>query len=83
MSRKGNKSNALKHGANATEVLLWSEKYEDYEALRVGLNLEYCPDGSSEEYFVNNLRDFLWLESVLSAMSDLCFRSALTRVLFE
>ncbi len=31
----GNKKrNALKHGANATEVMLWSERYEDYEALR-------------------------------------------------
>ena len=60
MSNKGNKNNSLKHGAHATEVLLWSEKYADYEALRVGLNLEYFPNGSSEEYLVDNLRDFLW-----------------------
>jgi hypothetical protein len=49
------KRNALKHGANAREVMLWSEKYEDYEALRAGLNQEYTPDGSTEEYLVQTL----------------------------
>jgi hypothetical protein len=35
--------NALTHGANAKEVVLWSEKYEDYEALRDGLHQEFKP----------------------------------------
>ena len=40
----GNKKrNALTHGANAKEVMLWSEKYEDYEALRDGLHQEFKP----------------------------------------
>jgi hypothetical protein len=60
MSKTRNKQNALKHGAHAAEVLLWSEKYEDYEALRVGLDLEYFPSGSSEQYLVSNLLDLLW-----------------------
>jgi hypothetical protein len=37
------KRNALTHGANAKEVMLWSEKYEDYEALRDGLCQEFKP----------------------------------------
>jgi hypothetical protein len=54
------KRNALKHGANAKEVMLWSERYEDYEALRAGLNQEYAPDGSTEEYLVQTLLDLRW-----------------------
>ncbi|MEH2561384.1 sensor domain CHASE-containing protein [Bradyrhizobium sp. AZCC 2289] len=40
----GNKKrNALKHGANASEVMLWDEKYKDYEALCDGLYQEFSP----------------------------------------
>ena len=56
----GKKRNALKHGANAREVMLWSEKYEDYESLRAGLNQEYNPDGVTEEYLVRSLLDLYW-----------------------
>jgi hypothetical protein len=41
------KRNALKHGANAKEVMLWSERYEDYEALRDALYQEFTPFGST------------------------------------
>ncbi len=51
------KRNALKHGANAKEVMLWSEKYEDYESLRADLYLEFTPSGSTEEYLVRALLD--------------------------
>jgi hypothetical protein len=54
------KRNALKHGANSTEVMLWGEKYRDYEALRDGLYQEYAPSGSSEEDLVRTLLNLLW-----------------------
>src|ERR1700730_7531485 len=60
MSMAGKKRNALKHGANAKEVMLWSESYEDYESLRVGLNQEWTPNGSTEEYLVQTLLDLRW-----------------------
>src|SRR5882762_1291723 len=60
MSMASKNRNALKHGANAKEVMLWSERYEDYESLRVGLNQEWTPNGSTEEYQVQTLLDLLW-----------------------
>ena len=60
MSKSRSKRNALKHGANAQKVMLWSEKYEDYEALRAGLREEWFPDGETEEYEVHALLDLLW-----------------------
>jgi hypothetical protein len=54
------KRNALKRGANVDEVMLWDEKYKDYESLRTGLNQEYTPDGSTEEYLVQTILDLLW-----------------------
>jgi hypothetical protein len=43
MSKESKKRNALKHGANAQKVMLWGEKYEDYESLRAELDLEFTP----------------------------------------
>jgi hypothetical protein len=60
MSKSRSKRNALKHGASAQEVMLWSEKYEDYEALRLGLLDEWSPQGKTEEYEVNSLLALLW-----------------------
>jgi hypothetical protein len=60
MSMASKKHNALKHGANAKEVMLWDERREDYESLRVGLNREYTPDGTTEEYLVQAILDLLW-----------------------
>jgi len=57
MSMATKKRNALKHGANAKKVMLWSEKYEDYESLRADLYLEFTPSGSTEEYLVRALLD--------------------------
>jgi hypothetical protein len=54
------KRNALKHGATAKEVMLWDEKYKDYEALRTGLSQEYTPEGTTEEYLVQTILDLLW-----------------------
>ena len=60
MSKQRGKPNALKHGANAEVVLLWGEKYEDYESLQAGSFKEYYPDGPSEEYLVQALVDLVW-----------------------
>jgi hypothetical protein len=57
MSKQRGKPNALKHGANAKVVLLWGEKYEDYETLRAAYFREYYPDGPSEEYLVQAMFD--------------------------
>jgi hypothetical protein len=60
MSKPDKKRNAFKHGANAPAVMLWSEKYEDYESLRAELYLEFTPSGSTEEYLVRTLLDLRW-----------------------
>jgi hypothetical protein len=60
MSMASKKPNALKHGAHANDVMLWDERYKDYESLRIGLNQEYTPDGATEEYLVQALVDFVW-----------------------
>ena len=83
MSHKGKKRNALKHGAHASEVLLWSEKYEDYEALRAGLELEYLPIGSSEQYHVQNLLDLLWRRKRLELHERITTQKRLDRVRLE
>jgi hypothetical protein len=66
MSKSRSKRSALKHGANTQEVMLWSEKYEDFEALRAGLAEEWFPDGKTEEYEVAVLLDLLWRRRRLS-----------------
>ena len=60
MSKGSKKCNALKHGANAQEVMLWGEQYEDYENLRAGLYEEWAPRGRTEEYEVQTLANLLW-----------------------
>ena len=60
MSKQRRKPNAMKHGANAKVVLLWGERFEDYESLQVGFFKEYYPDGPSEEYLVQALVDLVW-----------------------
>ena len=50
----------VSHGANAREVMLWGEKYEDYECLRAGLYEEWSPRGLTEEYEVQTLTNLLW-----------------------
>jgi hypothetical protein len=40
--------------------MLWSERYEDYEALRAELYLEFAPSGSTEDYLVQTLLDLRW-----------------------
>src|SRR4030081_846458 len=60
MPKASKKRNALKHGANAKEVMLWSERYEDYELLRAELYLEFAPSGSTEDYLVQTLVDLRW-----------------------
>ena len=83
MSKKSNKQNALKHGACATEVLLWSEKYEDYEALRVGLDLEYFPNGSSEQYLAQTLLDLLWRRKRLERHERITTQKRLDKIRYD
>ena len=54
------KKNALTHGANAQEVMLWGETYEDYEALRTRAWEEWSPEGLTEELEVQVLIDLIW-----------------------
>jgi hypothetical protein len=77
----GNKKrNALKHGANATEVMLWSERYEDYEALRAGLYEEFTPSGSTEEYLVRTLLDLRWRRRRLECYEQIVIQQRLDKV---
>ena len=83
MSKKSNKQNALKHGAFAREVLLWSEKYEDYEALRVGIDLEYFPSGSSEQYLAQTLLDLLWRRKRLERHERITTQKRLDKIRYD
>jgi hypothetical protein len=74
------KHNALKHGAHAQEVMLWSEKYEDYEALRVGLYEEWFPQGKTEEYEVNALLGLLWRRRRLERYEQISMQTKLADV---
>jgi hypothetical protein len=74
------KRNALKHGANASEVMLWGEKYKDYEALRDGLYQEFTPSGSTEEYLVQTLLDLRWRRRRLECHEQIVIQQRLERV---
>jgi hypothetical protein len=74
------KRNALKQRAHAFEVMLWSEKYEDYEALRAGVYQEYPPAGSSEEYEVGTLVDLLWRRRRLDLLERFNLQKRLDQV---
>ncbi len=74
------KRNALKHGANAKEVMLWSEKYEDYESLRADLYLEFTPSGSTEEYLVRALLDLRWRRRRLDCYDRITLQKRLNEI---
>ncbi len=74
------KRNALKHGANATEVMLWSERYEDYEQLRAELYLEFSPSGSTEEYLVRTLLDLRWRRRRLDCYEQIIMQKELNEI---
>jgi hypothetical protein len=74
------KRNALKHGANATEVMLWSERYEDYEQLRAELYLEFTPSGSTEEYLVRTLLDLRWRRRRLDCYDQITMQKQLNEI---
>jgi len=76
----GKKRNALKHGASAREVMLWSERYEDYEALRDGLYQEFNPSGSTEEYLVRTLLDLRWRRRRLECHEQIVIQQRLDKV---
>ena len=80
MSKSRSKRNALKHGASAQEVMLWSESYEDYEALRAGLHDEWSPQGKTEEYEVNTLLDLLWRRRRLDRYEQIIMQKRLNVV---
>ncbi len=74
------KHNALKHGANAKEVMLWSERYEDYESLRAELFLEFSPSGSTEEYLVRTLLDLRWRRRRLDCYDQIIIQKQLNEI---
>jgi uncharacterized membrane protein YheB (UPF0754 family) len=76
----GKKRNALKHGANATEVMLWSERYEDYESLRAEVFLEFSPSGSTEEYLVRTLLDLRWRRRRLDCHEQITIQKRLHEI---
>ena len=77
------KRNALKHGANATEVMLWSERYEDYEALRDALYQEFTPTGSTEEHLVRTLLDLRWRRRRLECHEQIVIQQRLDKIRAE
>jgi hypothetical protein len=78
MARK--KRNALKHGANAKEVMLGSERYKDYESLRADLDLEFAPNGSTEEYLVKSLADLRWRRRRLDRYDQIIIQKQLNEI---
>jgi hypothetical protein len=74
------KQNALKHGANATEVMLWSEKYKDYEALRDALYQEFRPSGSMEECLVETLLNLRWRRRRLECHEQIVIQQRLDKL---
>jgi hypothetical protein len=80
MSMASKKRNALKHGANAKEVMLWSERYEDYEALRADLYLEFTPSGSTEEYLVRTRLDLRWRRRRLDCHERITIQKRLDKI---
>jgi hypothetical protein len=77
------KHNALKHGANAKEFMLWSERYKDYEALRDGLCQEFNPSGSTEEYLVRTLLDLRWRRRRLECHEQIVIQQRLEKIQAE
>ena len=80
LSKATKKRNALKHGANAKEVMLWSEKYEDYESLRADLYLEFTPSGSTEEHLVQTLLDLRWRRRRLDCYERITIQKRLDKI---
>jgi hypothetical protein len=80
MSKEKKKRNALKHGANAQEVMLWGEKYQDYESLRAELDLEFTPSGSSEKYLVQTLLDLRWRRRRLDCHEQITTQKRLDKI---
>ena len=74
------KRNALKHGASAKEVMLWSEQYKDYEALRDGLYQEFNPSGSTEEYLVETLLNLRWRRRRLECHEQIVIQQRLDNI---
>jgi hypothetical protein len=80
VSSQRGKRNVLKHGANARAVLLWGEKYQDYESLRAELYLEFAPSGSTEEYLVQTLLDLRWRRRRLDCYSQITIKKRLDKI---
>src|SRR4051794_3872658 len=77
---RGNKRNALKHGAYAQTLMLWSEKQEDYELLRAGLYREFSPTGAMETDMVQSLVDLLWRKRRLRCYEQIKLQKRLDEI---
>lgn len=74
------KKNALTHGANAQEVMLWGETYKDYEALRTRAYEEWFPEGLTEEFEVKALIELLWRRRRLDRYEKISTQKRLDRI---
>ena len=52
--------NALTHGLYSSDIVLQSERQEEFDALLQAFRNEYCPDGVSEEAAVFDLASLHW-----------------------
>ena len=59
-SESRRQTNALKHGAFATELLIFEEDQDEFDQLRKGLIEEFKPSGSMEEQLVLDLAKLYW-----------------------
>lgn len=59
-SRNGRRSNALKHGAFATTILIFDEDSDEFEELHNGLIKELKPSGRMEEELVLEIAKIHW-----------------------
>jgi hypothetical protein len=80
MTAMSRKKNALTHGANAQEVMLWGETYEDYKALRTRAYEEWSPEGLTEEFEVKALIELLWRRRRLECYEKISTQKRLDRI---
>ena len=65
--------NALTHGLYSSNIVLQSERQQEFDALLQAYRDEYCPDGVSEEAAVFDLASLHWKKRRLNVGSQLAF----------
>ena len=70
----------IKGRVKASEIMLWSETHEEYEALRAGAYQEWCPEGVTEEFEVKTLVQLLWRRRRLDRYEQIGTQKRLDRI---